>query len=1616
MSKLHVNKSAMDAVSVQMDDVSRKIISLKNQIVDVARQMNIQTSGFDSIRKNLDATVSALNTQAEKVRCLSNALEQIANEYAKTENRIVGNIKAPGIAIGEMLENIRNQIDDVKGSLGMDSAAVYSSDPVNLGNGNYVYEKNFFEYDTPMPLTFRMFYNACGGRSGTLGKGWLHSFEKLIVIGKDTISFINEDASAQVFRDGDTGYQAVPGTVGSLEKSEDGFKYTNGEQEYYFFSHEGRLLKEETVDGWCIDLLYDGDKVKCVSCTDGIEMSFAYDEDGRLTELEDNAGRKVEFHYVDGNLAEITDPNGHITAYEYDEKKRLTRIISPTGDLSVQNTYDDLGRTLQQRFADGGAVTYQYDDANQSIVMRRQNGSEVVYYHDALYRNTRTVYPVGEENIGYNSENKRISFTDRLGRTSRYAYDADGRLAVFTNPAGSQLTFEYNQRGQLNAVAIDGESLGKAEYDDKGHQIRHTDANGATVEFEYDQLGRVISVKHEDGSVTELLYDEFGNVISVNAPVTGTTRYEYDKAKRVICSIDALGHETHYEYDAMDQLLKVTNAEGKDRNYEYDARGNLVKVIDFNGGELSVRYNAMNKPVEIKDADGNTTTFEYDLMSNLVAKKAADGGIAEYTYDTEGRMTSIKHPMGGVETAEYDAVGNLTRRIDASGGEFVLAYDELDRPVSVTDPVKGTRKAVYDKLGNVTDIYYEDGTSEHFTFDLEGNRLSHTNQTGYTRNFKYNALRLITEISDSQGVIATFTYGAGGQLLAEKHMDGSSLAYRYDTVGNVIEVADSVRGKWIFQYDSLNRVIRAEHVGSEVESYEYDPIGNICAMIDGEGNKTAYEYSKAGALLKVTDPLGNETGYQYDPCYRLKEILQPESGHFDAAALNEFNKGQQIRTTSYRWDVDGNMVAMTDSGSGTTEFTYDGCGRITSKKDPEGNSTSCTYMADGTEDILKFADGRTVQYEYDALKRLVRIEDWLGITRIERDVAGRIVEVTEHDGKHTSYEWDERGKCIRLAYPDGSIAQYSYDAAGRLAHSRAGDVQIAYDYFDNGQLRSRTFNGGTHTNYEYDIAGRVSSLAHHRENGEIVKFTYEYDACARKSRIVEKLTEGAESDYTFNYDPRGSLQRVFHNGSLLQSFEYDAFGNRSKMTANGQETVYSYDKLNRLQWSATNGEKHAYTYDRRGNLTGEAVNGVNRLTMHFDALNRLTRAVSEAGEAEYQYNGIAMLSKVSCVTGGERKETRYVFDYADTQNRLLASARDDKWEDYVWDTQLVASKNADAQTILLMDERMSNRAALDEAATRSFAYDAFGGFGDDPAPRSGFGFAGFRYDSITGYYDAGWRQYDPTNGRFVSQDPIAGELMTPISLNPYLYCLSDPVNIVDPTGMILAWLAGGIVGAVVNVGMKFAGDVINSVKNGKWTGSSWESYVGAAAGGFVQGSVFVVAGPTAAGAAGAATETLVTGGLSMITGREGYRKEDGYSIGKLALDTAVSGAEGAAAGFTWGTVANYVKVPGITSGRGSMSAVWKQVMTKAQRDIIENVTLKTLGKGLLSYGIVKTIDTIICKGISEAKEEAKKFVQNKTVDYIKGIFNKDTAGISDAVPASLCGVLGGAKAATCATA
>ncbi len=91
---------------------------------------------------------------------------------------------------------------------------------------------------------------------------------------------------------------------------------------------------------------------------------------------------------------------------------------------------------------------------------------------------------------------------------------------------------------------------------------------------------------------------------------------------------------------------------------------------------------------------------------------------------------------------------------------------------------------------------------------------------------------------------------------------------------------------------------------------------------------------------------------------------------------------------------------------------------------------------------------------------------------------------------------------------------------------------------------------------------------------------------------------------------------------------------------------------------------------------------------------------------------------------------------------------------------------------------------LGGAVTSWKRYSAFGAVtaGTDPAEKPFFGYDAEEQDPLTGLTYLRARYYDPTSARFGVADTYRGNTFDPITLNRYLYCASDPVNHVDPTG------------------------------------------------------------------------------------------------------------------------------------------------------------------------------------------------------------------------------------------
>jgi RHS repeat-associated protein len=82
------------------------------------------------------------------------------------------------------------------------------------------------------------------------------------------------------------------------------------------------------------------------------------------------------------------------------------------------------------------------------------------------------------------------------------------------------------------------------------------------------------------------------------------------------------------------------------------------------------------------------------------------------------------------------------------------------------------------------------------------------------------------------------------------------------------------------------------------------------------------------------------------------------------------------------------------------------------------------------------------------------------------------------------------------------------------------------------------------------------------------------------------------------------------------------------------------------------------------------------------------------------------------------------------------------------------------------------------------------------------GYTGQQYDGETGLSDYKGRYYDPIVGRFLSQDPAHD------GTNPYRYVGNDPLNRVDPTGLMTSFL-GGAANALGSAVSTIGGGLLN---------------------------------------------------------------------------------------------------------------------------------------------------------------------------------------------------------------
>lgn len=1081
--------------------------------------------------------------------------------------------------------------------LGYQNYQAYGADPVSYSTGNLIEDEPVLTLPGPggSETDITLVYNSQDGRASRVGAGWTFDlgaraqrFEDggVMVVRGDGASFVYEP-------DGSGGYTTDAGNTSTLRELADGrMEQTDADGTRRVFDTSdlegiGELVSVTDQQGRTTTLEYGPatDESQFLPLTGivdsaGQRIVVGQDAAGRVTSFTLPDGRTWGLGYdAAGDLTAIANPDGRTRTFGYDDAHRMTTATDAAGVTYLRNTFDGLGRVVEQFDADGNRRTWVFTDTPDGAGLRQvvytdNEGRPATYRFDARFRVVEVVDTAGQvEKFTYDGADQVTRFTDAEGRVTAYAYDTAGNLTEQTAPDGTITRWTYDTHGEVTSVA---------EPDGSG--------GSRTTTWGLSAASLPEAVTFPDGTSASSSYDTAGNRLTDVDPAGGTTRYAYDSRGNVVTVADPVGAVTSYTYDAANRVTSMTDAGGGVTRYGWDAGDRLVEQVDPVGGVTRYGYDANDLPISVTDPTGATTTLTWDDLFRVTSVTDATGATTRYRYTTEDELVAT---------------------IDPLGGEVRYELDGADRVVAVTDPVGGRWEMTYDQVGNLLTETTPSGKVTEYTYDRMDRLLSVTDALGATTGYAYDdAGRLVGQV-DPLGATTRYEYDSVDQQTAEVNTLGERTEYGYDQVGNLVQVLDRAGRTWSSTYDAAGRVTTDTDPTGAVTSYAYDGVGNLTQVVDALGAVTAYGYDPAGRQVTETDANGHTTTTGYDAAARPTTVTDPLGA---------------VTTTGY--DLVGRVTSLTDALGAVTGYEYDGAGRQTATVNPVGARTEYGYDAAGQlTQVVEDATGdpATSTYTYDADGNQVTATDPLGATTgYTYDQVGQMLSTTSPSGAVTEYTYDEAGRPTSVTSPLGGTWAVGYDELGRqVAQVDPYGATIAYAYDGADQVVEVTDQAGQVTAYGYDPGGNLTAMVDRRGH----TWGYEYDPVG--NLVAEVDPAGARTEHA--YDPVGNLASTTDALGATTAFGYDAANRPTTQTDPlGAIQTTSYDPAGQVtEVTDQTGETTRYAYDPAGRLASDTDPLGNVIAYEHDHAGRTTAMVDEIGtRTEYTYDGVGQLVQV----------------------------------------------------------------------------------------------------------------------------------------------------------------------------------------------------------------------------------------------------------------------------------------------------------------------------------------------------------------------------------------------------
>ncbi|MGE5604463.1 MAG: RHS repeat-associated core domain-containing protein [Bacteroidota bacterium] len=1162
-----------------------------------------------------------------------------------------------------------------------------------------------------------------------------------------------------------------------------------GNTTYYNYDARGNLVSVNYPDGSTVGYTYDS-RGRMIEAVDQLQNKtvYSYDGYGYVTAVKDPAGNEENFENDPvGNLLKYTDQVGNTTTYEYNGDNKITKVT------------DSFGKTQE----------YTYNIRKDLIQVTDRNGNLTKLEYDRRHLLQKVTNPLGEvTEYQYRGDRKMVAKIVNGISHYTYAYDQRGNLASETQvETGAVTQYEYNQAGQLTAKIDPNGNRSEYGYNALGSLIWVKDPFGKIKSFEYNANQKVIAATDELGNKTNFDYDRMNRLIEVTDPYHNTIQYNYDLKGNLITVIDKNGNQSRYEYDQMARLIKAVDPLDNFETWQYDPRGLVTSKTDKKGNKTGYEYDGLKRLLKVTDPLNGVKQFTYDPVGNLLSRTDENGVKTSFTYDALNRITAEIDAKGNQSRYEYNYLGLVAKKINALNQETTYEYDPLGRMIKLTDAIGAVQSFEYDKNGNLVKATDQLGNSTVYGYDALNRLAEEANALDEKTSYQYDPKGNLVKMTNPKGAVYSYEYDALDRVTKEISFLGAVKSNSFDPNGNLSAQIDFNGNQTRYVYDKLNRLTEVSFPDGTKNSFSYDALDNLTSAVNNIADERFY-YDELSRLVKAETRglTGNE----------VKKVEFGYDKVGNPTAITTWVEENKARKISYLYDDLNRLSKVTLPDGGKVEFSYDTLNRVVERINANGTSTAYTYTpCSEVESIINYMDRRhgpdqvisSYGYIYNAKgQRIYQVEGDGNLTAYVYDPVGRIKEVY--------YPFADKKKVedYKERYYFGLLPEYNEPCKFRLnipnlyrdeLASLSSQIQELNDSFNKDFDEDKGNNGKHKGQKEVEVRCGQNNLPF------VSGLSLEYQNRNRIEEMYRKVKR----------DP-GFLD--LNKGFWKEEYSYDPNGNITQKRNGWGEINYQYNQVNQLMQAGN----RMYQYDPNGNLTKEILGG-SFIDYQYNYENRLVKATNRfkhwmfdqqfVGEVSYSYDALnrKVKKEIDPLQGSKNEAEYYIYNglgldiLADYQYQIKQNGRQNSAgelervnEYYYGNGSLLAAKKFDDPyhkdwghdplkdvtfyhqdvlgSVVMLTDRNGH---VDER----YQYDAWGkaydgkfkdGFPGEGHSNNNFGFTGQRYQAELEVYSFLYRDYDPRTMRWMMVDPIKN------GWNWYRYCGNDPINYVDPLGLL----------------------------------------------------------------------------------------------------------------------------------------------------------------------------------------------------------------------------------------